>query len=123
MKDLLGMSYTKIIYQAVQANSERARVQRQQCALKFINLWKKKTKFISVDETWVDASDYRRRSWQVRGCPNNPSRRKVSPRITLVVALDSDGNLYASLLQSNSNSETMALFVKELVAHLDYEDK
>jgi hypothetical protein len=36
MKEDLGMSYRKIIYQAVQANSERARVQRQQCALKFI---------------------------------------------------------------------------------------
>jgi hypothetical protein len=63
MKDLLGMKYTKIIYQAVQANSERARVQRQQCALIFIKLWKNNTRFISVDETWVDASDYRRRSW------------------------------------------------------------
>jgi hypothetical protein len=26
MRDLLGMSYRKIVYQAVQANSERARV-------------------------------------------------------------------------------------------------
>jgi hypothetical protein len=57
------MSYVKIIYQAVQANLERARVQRQQCALQFIKLLKKKTRFISIDETWVDASDYRRRSW------------------------------------------------------------
>jgi hypothetical protein len=63
MKDLLDMSYRKIVYQAVQANSERARVQRQQCALKFIKLFQKKKRFISVDETWVDASDYRRRSW------------------------------------------------------------
>jgi hypothetical protein len=123
MVEMLGMSYRKIIYQAVQANSERARVQRQQCAFQFIKLLKKKTRFISIDETWVDASDYRRRSWQMRDNPNNPSQRKVNPRVTLIVALDTDANLYCSLLQFNSNSETMCVFMKEFVARLDFEDK
>jgi hypothetical protein len=98
MKQDLGMRYRKIIYQAVQANSERARVQRQQCALKFITLLESAKRLISVDETWVDAADYRRRSWQVTGRPNNPPLRKVRPRITLIVAVGSDGNLFASML-------------------------
>jgi hypothetical protein len=59
----------------------------------------------------------------MRSRPNNPPLRKVRPRITLIIAVDSVGNLFASMLQANSDSDTMALFMKELVARLDYEDK
>ena len=48
--------------------------------------------------------------------------KKIHPRITLVTALDSEGKLYASLLQSNSNGDTMELFLTELIKTLDNED-
>ena len=48
--------------------------------------------------------------------------KKIHPRITLVTALDSEGKLYASLLQSNSNGDTMELFLTELIKTLDSED-
>ena len=47
----------------------------------------------------------------------------MSPRITLIVALDSEGKLYATLLQANSDEDTMVLFLTELIKTLDYEDK
>ena len=37
--------------------------------------------------------------------------KKVSPRITLIVALDSEGKIYATLLQANSDENTMILFL------------
>ena len=49
--------------------------------------------------------------------------KKVSPRITLIVALDSEGKIYASLLQANSDTDTMVLFLTELIKTLDYEDR
>jgi hypothetical protein len=49
--------------------------------------------------------------------------KKVRPRITLIVALDSAGEIYFSLLQANSDSDTIALFMKELINRLDLEDK
>ena len=49
--------------------------------------------------------------------------KKVKPRITLIAAVDNRGKIYASLLQANSNSDTMGLFIRNLVNTLDYEDK
>ena len=47
----------------------------------------------------------------------------MSPRITLIVALGSEGKIYASLLQANSDADTMRLFLTELIRTLDYEYK
>ena len=123
MKDLLDMSFRVLIKTAPQANSERCRVLRQQCALEFLGLVKMNKRLISIDETWLDSGDYRRRAWKPRGLNNSIPVRKVEPRITLVVALDNHGRIYASLLQANSNQETMALFMRQLVQTLDCEDK
>ena len=49
--------------------------------------------------------------------------KQVAPRITLVAALDSRGSLYASLLQANSDSDTMQLFFTEYIKTLDAEDR
>jgi hypothetical protein len=49
--------------------------------------------------------------------------KKVRPRITMIVAIDSRGEIYFSLLQANSDSETMTMFMMELIQRLDREDK
>ena len=49
--------------------------------------------------------------------------KQVAPRITLVAALDSRGSLYASLLQANSDSDTMQLFFTEYIKTLDAVDR
>jgi hypothetical protein len=67
----------------------------------------------------VDSYDYRRRSWQRKGMTNSVPVKKVRPRITMIVALDSTGEIYCSLLQANSDSDTMRLFMNELIIRLD----
>ena len=41
----------------------------------------------------------------------------------MIVALDSYGDIYVCLLQANSDTDTMQLFLKELILKLDDEDK
>ena len=123
MRDLLNLRYNKIVKLPVHGNSERCLVQRQQCALEFLKLVQTKRRIINIDESWVDSGDYRRRCWQRKGLSNSLPVKKVNPRITLIVALDSEGKIYASLLQANSNADTMQLFLTELIKTLDQEDK
>ena len=123
MRDLLKLRYNKIVKIPVHGNSERCLVQRQQCALVFLKLVQTKRRIINIDESWVGSADYRRRSWSRKGMSNSISTKKLSPRITLIVALDSEGKIYASLLQANSDEDTMRLFLTELIKTLDYEDK
>ena len=63
MRNLLDLRYTKIVNIPVHGNSERCRVQRQQCAIEFLGLIQTKKRIISIDESWLDSGDYRRRSW------------------------------------------------------------
>ena len=98
MRDLVNLRYNKIVKIPVHGNSERCLVQRQQCALVFLKLVQTKRRIINIDESWVGSADYRRRSWSRKGVSNSISTKKLSPRITLIVALDSEGKIYASLL-------------------------
>ena len=98
MRDLLDMRYKKIVKIPQQGNSERCLVQRQQSSLRLLPLFQRKKRLISIDETWLDTADFRRRSWQKKGTSNSIPTKKVNPRITLIVAFDSLGKIYASLL-------------------------
>jgi hypothetical protein len=45
----------------------------------------------------------------------------MTPRVSMLTAVDSLGNLYIALAQSNSNQSMMSLFWKSLVLKLDKE--
>ena len=46
----------------------------------------------------------------------------MNPRLTLIAALDSDGRVYFTLTQANTNSDLMLVFMKHLMQQLDRED-
>jgi hypothetical protein len=78
---------------------------------------------VNIDESWLDRMDYRRMSWSAVGKKNSSSIKALTPRISLMVALDTAGNVYYSLSQSNNNSQTMSVFFKELCSVLDAQRK
>ena len=41
--------------------------------------------------------DFRRRKWQARGTTNSIARKLMVPRISMIVALDTDGEVFLSL--------------------------
>ena len=73
---------------------------------------------INVDETWLGMTNFRRRSWSVPGKSNSMPAKNLQPRISMIVALDSEGGLKFSLLQANSNSSVMELFYSHLIKQL-----
>ena len=46
----------------------------------------------------------------------------MQPRITMFAAIDTEGEVYFSLMQSNSNNRVMEIFLRQLVLKLDKED-
>ena len=119
----MGMRYSKIIRQSPLANSERNLVLRQQSALKLLKLVNSKSRLINIDETWLGESDYRRMKWQQTDVRNSLPIFLIRPRITMIAAVDSHGQQYVSLLQANSNSETMRIYLEHLVSILDEENQ
>ena len=50
----------------------------------------------NIDESWLDYTDYRRMKWAVIGTSNSVAKKQVVPRISMIMALDTLGNIYAS---------------------------
>ena len=98
MRDLLGMRYTKMINSAPQSNVERSRVLRQLCSLKLLQVLRTTKRCINIDETEVDRLDFRRRVWQQKGVSNTMPVKRVRPRVTMIAAMDTHGEVYVSLL-------------------------
>ena len=59
--------------------------------------------YLNIDETWLGMSDFRRMKWQAPGTTNSIAAFSMAPRVTMIVAADSLGNIYFALSQSNSN--------------------
>ena len=68
-------------------------------------------------------TDFRRRKWQVHKDFNSVAKLQVIPRISMIVGIDTRGQIYLSLLQSNNNASTMRIFFHSLVKRLDAERK
>ena len=119
MREELGMRFRKIKTVSLHSNSEKNLVLRQRWALEFLAQARKKKVFLNVDETWLGMSDFRRMKWQAPGTTNSVPKLEVAPRVTMILGLDTLGNIYAALAQANSNSEMMELFFRSLAFRLD----
>lgn len=56
---------------------------------------------------------------QVNSCPDN----KVTPRVAMHMAICTQGKLYCSLLQLNTDQNVFCVFISKLVAKLTSEDR
>ena len=80
-----------------------------------------KKRIINVDESWVPESNYNRSMWYPKYTPCTITDKFMSPRLALIAALDTDGNVYFSLTHANTDSDVMILFLLGLVNKLNQE--
>ena len=97
MTEEMGMSYRKIVKASYHSNSPQNLILRQQWALKFIDLWEAGYTFLNIDETWLGMSDFRRMKWREPGSTNSFPTLALSPRISMIVGVDTLGNSFLTL--------------------------
>jgi hypothetical protein len=59
-------------------------------------LWQGK-RIINIDESWVSDTNYTRKCWAKTDTPNSSEEMAVSPRISVIAAVDTDGAVYLAL--------------------------
>ena len=79
------------------ANNPRSLVLRQHYAKIMIPLLLEGKRIINIDESSVPFMDYRRFKWAPRGTKNTFARKELSPKVNMIVALDTTGRVYVSL--------------------------
>ena len=121
LKKDMGLSYRRAKPIAIQCNSERCLVLRQQFARNLIDLLHDKWNIINVDESWLNETNFTRMIWSSPTGPATYTSKSVAPRLSLIAALDTEGNVHYSLTQANTDSDIMMLFLRHLERQLDSE--
>ena len=62
-----------------------------------IDLLSQGKRVINIDESWINEKDFRRRCWRDRLVSNSVGTSAVAPRITFMVAIDTDGSVFYAL--------------------------
>ena len=78
-------------------------------------------RILNMDESWIGDSSYIRRMWCPGNSPATVTSSTVSPRLSLLAALDTDGNVWYALTQANTGQNVMLVFLQHLVKILDVE--
>ena len=80
-----------------------------------------KTRVINVDETWLNESSFIRKTWAPRNGQGNMKLNSVTPRLSMIAAIDTEGHVWFSLNHANTDSNVMATFLHHLKHELDRE--
>ena len=91
LKEDLGLSFLKTKKLNSHANSIKALAQRQQYAITLLSLLERGKRVINIDETWLNETSFIRRVWAKKRGHGNLQLNTVSPRLSLIAALDTDG--------------------------------
>ena len=70
---------------------------------------------MNIDESWINELDFARRKWHDRNESNSLSRKYVSPRLSVLAAIDTEGRVFMAMTTGNTTSEVVCLFVSQLV--------
>ena len=86
-----------------------------------MGLLKDGKRIINIDETWLNETNFTRRTWAPKNDMGNSYKSTVSPRVSMIAAIDTDGRCWFTLSHANTESNMMALFLYHLTKILDQE--
>ena len=89
--------------------------------MKMMGLLKEGWRILNVDESFINESSYNRKMWCPTKSPSTVNEKQIIPRLALIAALDTDGQVYFSLNHANTDSQVMILFLSQLIFVLDQE--
>ena len=121
LKQDLKLSFLKSKKLHPLVTSQRCLVLRQQYALKMLDLLKQGKRIVNIDETWLNESSYIRRTWSKRGGAGNAVLNSITPRLSMISALDTEGRVWFSLSHSTTDSNVIATFLQHLAVALSQE--
>ena len=86
-----------------------------------LNILKTDQIIINIDESWLNETNYTRMMWCPPSGQGTITSKQVAPRIALIAALDTNGRVYYSLSQANTDADVLMLFMRYLIKQLDSE--
>ena len=117
-----NMSFRTIRRANILGNEPRALVLRQHWAKVFLPLLESRKRVLIVDESWFTSLDQRRKKWAPRCHKNSVVQKELGRKVNIICGLDTDGRVYASIHQINTDESVFVTFLTKLAETLQKED-
>ena len=62
-----------------------------------LDFLKSGNRIINIDETWLNESNFVRKTWCHKNTTNSVTIKPISPSLSMIAALDNEGRIYFSL--------------------------
>lgn len=121
VKDL-GLKFRRLKILNPRANGNAALIQRQQFALALIGAMMEGKRVINIDESAIGQGVFIRKGWSVSGASAGHSVKPFGHRLSLLSAVDTDGQIYFAISQSTTDQRVFGTFLQRLTEILDYEE-
>ena len=72
-------------------------------------------RILNIDESWLNETNFIRKMWCPPATTATVTERPISHRLALIAALDTEGCIYYSLTQANTDQNVMLVFLIHLV--------
>ena len=86
-----------------------------------LELLQNDVRVFNIDESWINDLSWNQRQWSRRSSNNSVSSKVVSPRLSLIVAIDNYGSIYYSMTQVTTDQDVFILFLQHLTDKLTAE--
>ena len=80
------------------------------------------TRIINIDESWLNDTNFTRKIWIPSQTSSSMPLNPVHHRLSLIAALDTEGRVYYSLTQANTDQNVMLALLIGLMNLLDMEN-
>ena len=114
MQTKFRLSYRRIKRVSFAGNSERNKVLRSLYAQKMLQVYSAGRHVFNIDESWIPETDFRRRRWIAKGGDNSMPERPLTHRVNMIVAVSTEGHVWLSLTQCNTDENVMQMFLSRL---------
>ena len=119
LRRTIGMRYRRVKATPWHGNSQKSLCLRQLYARTLIDRMAAGDVICNVDQTWLPVLDFRRMRWRERGATNSLALRLTRPRVSVIAAIFSTGEVYYCVSLSNTNADTLLLWLTKLTQRLD----
>ena len=109
------MSYRKIRRTCYLGNINRSLVLRQLYAKIMLSLLAGGKRILNVDESTIPFQDYHHSKWHPKGRLNTCAFKDLTLKLSMIAGLDTKGNVYVAISQTNTDSSVISSFLHRLV--------
>ena len=116
------MKFRKIKPISYLGNMERNLVLRCLYAQKFLQVLNEGLNIVNIDQTWISQEDFHQFQWTQKRESSSLPVKSIHPRVSMITALTSNGQIYVALTLVNTDSDIIMLFMSHLIKMLAKDD-